>query len=227
MLSHLNLFARGERSVLSARLSYHRIRLEAPLQLYIGNIACFLPDATFSPVANFYYHFLDQNDNPLASFLIGRPTKPLPDDPRITSLGFISEGVKFDTLSTSLVVVIPSLWESLSTLALEACRMNVPVLVNGRCDVLKQQRCFSTGGLYYYNYLELAAELERLVDNPELGPILGRQGSSFVDKNYHSDIIRLSNNLSSDPFSNPPPLIDRDLYKPIYRDNQTLILELN
>jgi glycosyltransferase involved in cell wall biosynthesis len=133
---------------------------------------------------------VDQHDDSPALVLIGKVTLPLPDNPRIISLGFVSEQVKFDALSAASVVVIPSLYESLSMIALEAWSMNVPVLVNGRCDVLKQQCRLSNGGLYYYNYLEFASGLERLLGNATLRQTLGHQGHLFVNRNYRWDIIR-------------------------------------
>ncbi len=171
----------------SAKRFRENYSIEEDFLLYVGRIE---ESKNVPQLLDFYRYFLDRHKNAPTLVLVGKSTIELPENPRIISLGFVSEEVKFDALSAASVVVIPSLYESLSMIALEAWKMNVPVLVNGHCDVLKQQCRLSNGGLYYYNYLEFAAELERLLDNPELRLILGRQGSSFVDKNYHWDIIK-------------------------------------
>jgi glycosyltransferase involved in cell wall biosynthesis len=161
--------------------------IEGDFLLYVGRVD---ESKNVPQLLDFYSRFADQHDDPPALVLIGKSTLPLPDNPRIISLGFVSEEVKFDALSAASVVVIPSLYESLSMIALEAWSMDVPVLVNGRCDVLKQQCRLSNGGLYYYNYLEFASGLERLLGNATLRAALGQQGHLFVDRNYQWDIIR-------------------------------------
>jgi glycosyltransferase involved in cell wall biosynthesis len=161
--------------------------IEGDFLLYVGRVD---ESKNVPQLLNFYSHFVDQHADPPALVLIGKSTLRLPDNPKIISLGFVSEETKFDALSAASVVVIPSLYESLSMIALEAWSMNVPVLVNGRCDVLKQQCRLSNGGLYYYNYLEFASGLERLLANATLRGALGQQGHLFVDRNYQWDIIQ-------------------------------------
>lgn len=161
--------------------------IEGDFLLYVGRVD---ESKNVPQLLNYYDRFVDGQDDPPALVLIGKSTIPLPDNPRTISLGFVSEEVKFDALSAASVVVIPSLYESLSMIALEAWSMNVPVLVNGRCDVLKQQCRLSNGGLYYYNYLEFASSLARLLGNATLRAALGQQGRLFVDRNYQWDIIR-------------------------------------
>ncbi len=155
--------------------------------LYVGRVD---ESKNVPQLLDFYGRFADEHDDPPALVLIGKSSIPLPDNPRIISLGFVSEEVKYDALSAASVVVIPSLYESLSMIALEAWSVKVPVLVNGRCDVLKQQCRLSNGGLYYYNYLEFASGLERLLGSATLRAALGQQGRLFVNRNYQWDIIR-------------------------------------
>ena len=171
----------------SAKRFREKYGIEEGFSLYVGRVD---ESKNVPELLDFYRQFLEQHAGAPDLVLLGKSTIKLPENPRIISLGFVSEEVKFDALSAAAVVVIPSLFESLSMIALEAWKMNVPVLVNGRCDVLKQQCRLSNGGLYYYNYLEFAAELQHLLEKPELRLTLGRQGSSFVDENYHWDIIK-------------------------------------
>ena len=59
------------------------------------------------------------------------------------------------------VLVMPSYYESLSMVALEAWALGKPVLANARCDVLLGQCLRSNAGLYYENAAEFAAALDR------------------------------------------------------------------
>ena len=54
---------------------------------------------------------------------------------------------------------MPSYFESLSMVALEAWALGQPVLANGRCDVLQGQTIRSRAGLYYDNFPEFAEAL--------------------------------------------------------------------
>ena len=63
---------------------------------------------------------------------------------------------------------MPSYFESLSMVALEAWALGRPVLANGRCDVLKGQCIRSNAGLYYESYEEFVEALYSLESN---GPL--------------------------------------------------------
>ena len=86
--------------------------------------------------------------------LIGTPVLPVPSHPRIRHLGFVSDEEKYDALQAAEFLIMPSYFESLSMVALEAWGMGKPVLANGRCDVLRGQAMRSNAGLYYESYAE-------------------------------------------------------------------------
>ena len=86
-------------------------------------------------------------------------------------------------------MVMLSLFESLSIVAMEAWLMGTPTLLNGRCEVLEYQSRQSNGGLYYYSYEEFASALTMLLDHDDLRAQLGRQGRAFVIANYSWDVI--------------------------------------
>ena len=86
----------------------------------------------------------------------------IPKHPRIRHLGFLSDEDKFDALAAADVLIMPSRFESLSMVALEAWALGKPVLANGRCDVLRGQCVRSNGGLYYENFEEFAEALYAL-----------------------------------------------------------------
>ena len=78
---------------------------------------------------------------------------------------------KFDALAAADLLIMPSYFESLSMVALEAWALGRPVLANGRCDVLKGQCIRSNAGLYYESYDEFAEALYALESN---GPLHAR-----------------------------------------------------
>ena len=80
----------------------------------------------------------------------------VPAHPRIRHLGFLSDEDKFDALAAADLLVMPSPYESLSMVALEAWALGRPVLANGRCDVLRGQCVRSNAGLYYETFEEFA-----------------------------------------------------------------------
>lgn len=67
----------------------------------------------------------------------------------VHAVGRIGEQDKYDALAGALAVVVPSRFESLSLLTLEAFASGTPVLVNGQSDVLVGQVKRSGAGRAY------------------------------------------------------------------------------
>ncbi len=65
----------------------------------------------------------------------------------------------------------------------------IPVLVNGECEVLKEQCRRSNGGLYYRSYQEFDLSLSLLMSNPELRRQLATAGRRFAQETYDWGII--------------------------------------
>ncbi|HXG89413.1 MAG TPA: glycosyltransferase [Vicinamibacterales bacterium] len=121
--------------------------------------------------------------------LIGNPVIPIPEDPKIHHLGFVSDQDKFDALAAAELLIMPSYLESLSMVALEAWALGKPVLANGRCDVLHGQCVRSNGGLYYDNFQEFIETLRAIDFNPTLAATLGRNGREYFNRHYAWPII--------------------------------------
>jgi hypothetical protein len=84
---------------------------------------------------------------------------------------------------------MPSYFESLSMVALEAWALGRPVLANGRCDVLKGQCIRSNAGLYYESYAEFAETLRAIEHNRWLSTMLGRNGRFFYRDHYDWPVV--------------------------------------
>jgi glycosyltransferase involved in cell wall biosynthesis len=121
--------------------------------------------------------------------LIGSPIIPVPTHPRIHHLGFLDDRDKFDALAASDLLIMPSYFESLSMVALEAWALGRPVLANGRCDVLRGQCVRSNAGLYYDTYDEFVEALYSLESNGPLNARLGRNGRDFFKQHYAWPVI--------------------------------------
>jgi glycosyltransferase involved in cell wall biosynthesis len=121
--------------------------------------------------------------------LIGTPVIPIPAHPKVHHLGYVDDRDKFDALAAAELLIMPSYFESLSMVALEAWALGKPVLANGRCDVLKGQCIRSNGGLYYDNFPEFLETLRAIDFTPSLAAALGRNGREYFNRHYAWDVI--------------------------------------
>ena len=121
--------------------------------------------------------------------LVGKPIIPIPTHHRIHHLGYLSDEDKFDALAAADLLIMPSYFESLSMVALEAWALGRPVLANGRCDVLKGQCIRSNAGLYYESYEEFAETLYSLESNGPLHARLGKNGRDYFVRHYAWPVI--------------------------------------
>jgi glycosyltransferase involved in cell wall biosynthesis len=92
-------------------------------------------------------------------------------------LGRISDEDKHDALAGALAVVVPSQYESLSLLTLEAFAQGTPAIVNGRSEVLAGQAARSGAGLAYTDADSFAEAVRRA---GELRATLGERGRTFA-----------------------------------------------
>jgi glycosyltransferase involved in cell wall biosynthesis len=125
----------------------------------------------------------------LSLVLIGTPIMPIPEHPRIRHLGYVTDQEKFDAMAAADLLVIPSYYESLSMVTLEAWALGRPVLANGRCDVLCGQCIRSNAGLFYESYEEFAETLHAILSNQALRRALGANGQAFFSTHYAWPVI--------------------------------------
>jgi glycosyltransferase involved in cell wall biosynthesis len=72
---------------------------------------------------------------------------------------------------------------------LESLYLGVPVLVNAKCEVLKQHCLRGDVGKFYYDYQDFEGNLNTLLSNSSLRTQLGINGQKYVDKFYSWDTI--------------------------------------
>lgn len=121
--------------------------------------------------------------------MMGKPVCEIPVRDDVVSLGFVSEEDKFSGLAACRFLVLPSKFESLSIVVLEAMKMNKPVLVSADCPVLKGHALRSNAGLYYSGFLEFEGCVDYLIGSPDKASLMGDNGVIYVDNDYSWDKI--------------------------------------
>jgi glycosyltransferase involved in cell wall biosynthesis len=160
--------------------------LRRPYAIYVGRIDA---NKGCAELFDHFLQFLQRSAREIDLVLIGTPVLPIPAHPRIRHLGYVTDRDKFDAIAGASLLVMPSYYESLSMVALEAWALGRPVLANARCDVLLGQCLRSNAGLFYENAGEFAGAITRLVDDPGLAAALGANGRRYYDDHYAWPVI--------------------------------------
>ena len=121
--------------------------------------------------------------------LLGTTVLDIPKDPRIIHLGFVPEQDKMAAIMASRALIMPSPFESLSIVVLEAWSTGRPVIANRRCEVLEGQCLRSNGGIPYSGYDEFYNALKCLLQRPDIADRLGHQGKKYFQKHYTWPVI--------------------------------------
>ena len=180
----------GVGSVIPPQIDTARARqkfgLSRPFLVYIGRIDS---NKGCAELFDFFLRYVESSDRKLDLVLIGTQALQIPAHPQIRHLGYVSDQDKFDVLGAAEVLVMPSYFESLSMVALEAWALGRPVLANARCDVLVGQCTRSNGGLCYEDVRDFAATLDRLLDDRALASALGSNGRDYFARHYSWPVI--------------------------------------
>ena len=163
-----------------------KFNLTGPFLVYVGRID---PNKGCGDLFEFFSDYIRGSRRPLDLVLIGTAAMPIPDHPRIRHLGYVTDQDKCDIIAAAEALVMPSYFESLSMVALEAWALGRPVVANARCDVLVGQCLRSNAGLYYENGREFRAVLDALFDRPRLAETLGRNGRDYFGRHYSWPVI--------------------------------------
>jgi glycosyltransferase involved in cell wall biosynthesis len=136
-----------------------------------------------------FFETYKEQGGPATLVLMGARLMPLPDVPWVRYAGLLSEADRLRALEAATVVVVPSPFESLSLLALEAMAVGTPVLCNAHADVLVEHCKRSNAGLFYATREEFLECTDLLLADRELRERMGRNGKAYVAANYHWDVI--------------------------------------
>ena len=104
---------------------------------------------------------------------------------RVIPTGFVTDEEKRAIMMHSCLLVNPSKYESLSLIVLEALNDRVPVLVNGRCEVLKEHCIRSKGAVKCYtDEKSFCDALDIILSDPEVRAYMAGQGYDYYLRNY-------------------------------------------
>jgi len=170
----------------SAEAFRRKYGVEGDYILYVGRID---ENKGCLQLFDYFQEYKSRQDHPVRLVLVGSTKLTIPSRPDIIYLGFLPEEDKFGALDGALLLVMPSFYESLSMVTLEAWAMGKPVLANARCEVLKGQCLRSNAGLFYENPEEFRGALNLLLSSPQLRDALGRNGTKYFQENYTWEVI--------------------------------------
>ncbi len=164
--------------------------IDRPFILYVGRIdenkGC---KQLFDFHARAVRELEGRDERPPLLVLAGHPVIPIPDGPHVLHVGGVDERQKFDAFAAASLLVMPSFYESLSMVLLEAWALHKPVLVNAHCDVLKGQVERSNGGLHYGDAGQFVEALTLLMADDGLRDACGRAGHEYFAANYRWPVI--------------------------------------
>jgi glycosyltransferase involved in cell wall biosynthesis len=98
--------------------------------------------------------------------------------------GFVTDDLKRQLVENAAAVVVPSQFESLSLVLLEAWTLGRPALVNARCAVTSGHVARSGGGASYDGPVELADRLASLLGERGQSVRAGAAGRRYVEEQY-------------------------------------------
>jgi len=163
-----------------------KFQIDDPFVVYVGRID---ENKGCRELFSFFQGYRPRLGQRLKLVMIGTSILPIPNHPHIRHLGFVSDRDKFDAIAAADALIMPSYYESLSMVALEAWGLGRPVLANGHCDVLRGQCIRSRAGLYYETFEEFAETLFTLTTNRELNLALGDNGRRYFEQHYAWPVV--------------------------------------
>ena len=163
-----------------------KYNIRGPFAVYVGRID---ENKGCPELFDFFQAYTKATHGKLTLVLIGNSVLPIPKHPRIRHLGFLDDADKFDAMAAAELLIMPSYYESLSMVALEAWALGKPVLANAKCDVLKGQCIRSNAGLYYESFAEFNEALSAIERHRWLSVSLGKNGRQFFREHYDWSVI--------------------------------------
>jgi glycosyltransferase involved in cell wall biosynthesis len=160
--------------------------VKGPFVIYVGRIDA---NKGCAELFEYFTRYAEGRRHPPMLLLVGAALMEIPKHPRIRHLGYLGGQDKAEAIAASEALLMPSYYESLSMVALEAWALGRPVLANAHCDVLAGQCLRSNAGLYYGNVQEFSAALERVLSDRGLAAALGRNGRAYYERHYAWPVI--------------------------------------
>ena len=158
-----------------------RFNIDRPFALYLGRV-----DPS-KGCAELVRAFRRSRRRDRALVLVGERYMPVNERDGVYATGPVDDTTKWDALAACDLLVLPSRYESLSLVALEAWASRKPVLANARARAVAGQIERSGGGLIYRTDRDFARAMRHLADGDAAA--YGERGRAFVDERYRWPVI--------------------------------------
>lgn len=168
-------------------------RLLGEYMLYIGRID---EGKNINQLMHWHHSFCEQQAADgvatLPLVMAGRGVELSFQSPHVRLVGSVSDAHKAELISGALGLVNLSLNESFSYVLFEAWQRRIPVIVHGKCDVMRHHIENGSGGYSCVNETEYAAAINQF-RNPQLHNVLGWNGMQYADRicDYNSFLLKL------------------------------------
>jgi glycosyltransferase involved in cell wall biosynthesis len=162
-----------------------KYRLPGCFMLYVGRLE---GGKNVPLLVDYFQQYKNRRDTDLHLIVVGSGEVPVP---RTTSIMRIElDWDDRDALyRASTIFCQPSRLESLSIVVMQAWLAERPVLVHALSPVTRFHCEQSHGGLWFSNYIEFEATVDRLLSSHELRLALGRAGRRYVQREYSWDAV--------------------------------------
>jgi glycosyltransferase involved in cell wall biosynthesis len=161
-----------------------RFHLPSPYLMYVGRIEA---GKGIRELVHCYAALRRELPDP-PELVFGGSGRTTIDEPGVRCLGPITEQEKLDGLAGAAVAVVPSRYESLSLLALEAFSQGTPVLANGESEVLAGHIERSGAGV---TYLDPASFIEGFRKASAERESLGRRGLRYARRHSWKRVLEV------------------------------------
>ena len=162
-----------------------KYKINAPYLLYCGRID---PSKGCDEMIDAFRLWKQRQTISYQLVLVGKSAMDIPEDDNIIATGFVSVQEKWDAMAGCEWLLMPSKYESLSIVLLEAWSLGKPALVNQQCDVLVEHCLSGKGGLPYNSWSHANTILNELPHKEYTE--LGANGKKYVANNFNWSIIR-------------------------------------
>jgi glycosyltransferase involved in cell wall biosynthesis len=152
-----------------------------PYLLYVGRVD---DGKGTGYLSAFFAAYKRRRPGPLKLVIAGRVFDPPVEHPDVVVLGEVDDATKWALYRSATAFVNSSAFESFSIVLMEAWECGLPVLVNGRSEVLREHCERSGGGLWFEGYADFEVALDRLAGDGVLRVALGEAGRRYVDAHY-------------------------------------------
>lgn len=163
------------------------LQLDKKFFVYIGRMKT---SKGCDALMEYFTKFLTESNADVMLVFIGENVQHYKESKNMKFLGFVEENVKNYYLQKAEALIIPSLFESLSLVTLEAMQLGTPVIANRKCEVLKNHIEESSAGYLFENYQEFKEVVNKvlLLDTVEKNTIYNN-GIRYVERNYNWNAV--------------------------------------